>query len=704
MQLNKRCIDILQCLRQTYDFVKTQELAEKYKVTSRTIRYDLDKIEKFLVKNGFDYFERHHINGVRLKKQEGLEDFINTFISTETPYKYVYSKSERIIIMILELLQANEPLKIGYFEKKLYVSRNTVLKELDDIEKWLKKRKLNLIRKPRIGLLIEGSELDKRRAIIECTFENISLEEIYGYINRKIAVSKINNIQFDLLFSEIDINFLNNLINYAEHKLNKKFSDDGYGNLITHIAIMIKRLQLNKEIYIPNINVEGIENSKEYEVSKEIINKIEDKFNIKVPKVELDYIALHLLGAKSLKNSEIEENELSSIVEKMITEIENIYNVSFKDKNKIIDDLIVHLRPMIYRVKFGLNQKNPLHNKIVTKYRELFLNTKSVARHLEDYLGSSINEHELSYIALHFGAALENAVDNKNKNVRVIVVCGTGIGTAKMVASKLIREFNVEIVDTLSSREISKIEDKEFDLIISTVDISEYAQKDYVKISPLFLKKDYEKLKDYLQMKYEVKSNYDYILVDKLMKVIEKYCDIKDRGLLEYEIMYELKENRKSFLNERRTYMLNDLLTREVIDLNVEAKKWEEAIKKGADLLTKKGYITDEYVNAIYNNFNEVGPYMVVAPGIVLAHARPENGVNKLCMSLITLNNPVNFGHETNDPVKLIITFAAVDNKSHLKALSQLMELFMNTNDLNQVMNATNKEDVLSVINKYSSK
>ncbi|RKD34253.1 BglG family transcription antiterminator [Thermohalobacter berrensis] len=703
MQLNKRCIDILQRLRKSYDYIRTKELAVLYKVTPRTIRYDLDKIEKFLVKNGFEYLDRHHIRGVKLKKQKGLENFINNFINTETPYKYVYSKSERITIMILELLQANEPLKVGYFEKKLFISRNTVLKELDDIEKWLKKRNLNLIRKPRIGLLIEGSELDKRKAIIECTSENISLEEIYGYINRKIAMSKINNIQFELLFSEIDIDFLNSLINYAENELNKKFSDDGYGNIISHIAIMIKRLQLNKKIYIPDINIEGIKESKEYQVSKEIISRIEDKFNIKVPKVELDYIALHLLGAKSLKNSEVEENELSSIVEKMIEEIEFIYNVSFKDRNKIVDDLVVHLRPMIYRVKFGLHQKNPLHNKIITNYKELFLNTKSVARHLEDYLGTNINEHELSYIALHFGAALQNTVDNKNKNVKVIVVCGTGIGTAKMVASQLMKEFNVDIVDTISSREIRKVDNEDYDLIISTVDISEYSENDYVKISPLFLKKDYEKLKKFLQTKYEAKLNSDYILVDKLMKTIEKYCDIKDRGLLEYELMYELKENRKRFFNERGTYMLNDLLTREVIDLNVKARDWKEAIKKGTNLLLKKGCITDNYVSAIFNNFKEVGPYMVVAPGIVLAHARPEDGVNRLSMSLVTLSNPVKFGHKTNDPVNMIVTFAAVDNESHLKALSQLMELLMNTDDLNQVINATNKEAVLSVINKYSS-
>lgn len=702
MQLNKRCLDILQYLKRRYEFVRTQELADNYEVTPRTIRYDLEKIDKFLVKNGFDYLERHHIYGVKLKRQEGLDEFINKFVSTETPYKYVYSKSERITIMLLELLQANEPLKVGYFEKKLFVSRNTVLKELDDIEKWLKERNLDLIRKPRIGLLVEGSELDKRKAIIECTSENISLEEIYGYINRKITMSKINNIQFELLFSETDIDFLNNLINHAEQRLNKKFSDDGYGNLITHIAIMIKRIQLNKIIYLPDINIDGIKQSKEYQVSKEMIDEIERKYNIKVPKVELDYIALHLLGAKSFKNNRVEENELNKIVEKMIGEMEEIYNVSFENQKKIVDDLVVHLRPMIYRVKFGIKQNNPLYNKIVTSYKDLFLNTKFVTRHLEDYLGAKINEQELSYIALHFGAALQSAVDNKSKNVRVVVVCGTGIGTAKMIASQLMKQFNVDIADTVSSREVNKVDKKSYDLIISTVNIPGYSERDYIKISPLFAKKDYEKLKNYLETKYEAKVNYDDILVDKLMKIIEKYCDIGDRQLLEYEIMYELKENRKSIFNERMTYMLNDLLNRDVIDLNISAKDWKDAINKGANLLTKKGYVTEKYIEAIFNNFKEVGPYMVVAPGIVLAHARPEDGVNKLCMSLITLDNPVKFGHETNDPVKMIVTFAAVDNESHLKALSQLMELFMNTDDLKAVMKATNKEDVLSIVNKYS--
>lgn len=149
--------------------------------------------------------------------------------------------------------------------------------------------------------------------------------------------------------------------------------------------------------------------------------------------------------------------------------------------------------------------------------------------------------------------------------------------------------------------------------------------------------------------------------------------------------------------------MLNDLLNKNVIKLNIQCNDWKEAIKAGTAILIDKDYVERRYEDAIINNFKELGPYMVIAPGIVLSHARHENGVKKLSLSLITLKNPVNFGSELNDPVKLVITLAAIDNETHLKTLAQLMELFMNSEDLNNVMQAEKSEDVLEIINKYST-
>nr|WP_243414589.1 BglG family transcription antiterminator [Sporosalibacterium faouarense] len=703
VELNQRKIDILQKLRRRKDFIKVEDLAKEYKVTNRTIRYDLDKIEEFLVKNGFHYLQKEHKKGVKLSKSKRIEEFIDKFINSKTPYRYFYSKDERFKVMIVKLLQSSDPLSISYFEKLLYISRNTVLKELDLIEMWLKNRGLELIRKPRVGIFIDGEEINKRKAIIEVTSESISIEDIYSYINQKMAQNKINSLQFDVLFSEIDINFLNDLILYSEIQLKREFSDRAYSNLLTHLALMIKRILLQKHIYLPDLNEESLEESKEYFVAKEIIKRIEGKYKIEVPEVEIYYISIHLLGAKTLKYNGVLEDDLYEVAKKMTEGIEEIYNVSFENKNKIIIGLVVHLRPAIYRIKYNLKLSNPLYNEIINNYRDLFLNTKLVIRNLEKYIGTKISNQEIAYITLHFGAALEYASESKVNRTRVIVVCGTGIGTSNMIASQLEKEFDIEIVDTVSSRNIKEIEKSKYDLIISTVDIPEIEGNTFIKISPLLLKGDYEKLKSTLVSKSNFSNHYDDTLINRLLRVVEKYCDIKDRLQLEYEFMYELKASKHEIHQKGKVYMLNDLLKRDVINLNVSCNDWKQAIDKSTHLLIAKGYIEESYREAIYDNFKEMGPYMVVGPGIVLAHARPENGVNKLCMSLITLKEPVDFGHKENDPIKLVITFAAQDNESHLKALSQLMELLMNTEDLETIMNCKDKERVLSIIRKYSS-
>ena len=70
MELNEKCIEMLQYVRDKNDFVTTKELADIYNLTERAIRYNLDKIEKFLVKNNFDYFERQHSKGLKLISNE----------------------------------------------------------------------------------------------------------------------------------------------------------------------------------------------------------------------------------------------------------------------------------------------------------------------------------------------------------------------------------------------------------------------------------------------------------------------------------------------------------------------------------------------------------------------------------------------------------------------------------------------------------
>ena len=148
--------------------------------------------------------------------------------------------------------------------------------------------------------------------------------------------------------------------------------------------------------------------------------------------------------------------------------------------------------------------------------------------------------------------------------------------------------------------------------------------------------------------------------------------------------------------------MIGRMVTADFIDVQVPCKDWKEAIHAGAKLLEIQGVVEERYKEEVIKNFYELGPYMVIAPGIVLSHARPEAGVNKVGISIINLKDSVEFGIEHNDPVKLVITLAAVDNTSHLQYLSKLMELLMNEDDLNVLFNANQVQEIVDVLEKYN--
>ena len=147
--------------------------------------------------------------------------------------------------------------------------------------------------------------------------------------------------------------------------------------------------------------------------------------------------------------------------------------------------------------------------------------------------------------------------------------------------------------------------------------------------------------------------------------------------------------------------MLAKIITPEFIKVQADCKDWKDAIEMGAAILETEKKVEKSYVKEIFKNFKELGPYMVITPGIVLSHARPEAGVNETGMSLITLKNPVEFGSELNDPVTLVLTLAAKDNTGHMSLLVKLMEMLMDTSDLNFILNAKSVKDVSDIIKKY---
>ena len=105
-------------------------------------------------------------------------------------------------------------------------------------------------------------------------------------------------------------------------------------------------------------------------------------------------------------------------------------------------------------------------------------------------------------------------------------------------------------------------------------------------------------------------------------------------------------------------------------------------------------------MDAMIKNVKELGPYIVIAPGIAMPHARPEDGVKKVCMSLITLSNPVEFGNEENDPTKIVICVGAKDHHTHLKAISELTQLLECSENVSRIKHFKDVKDLLDLVAK----
>ena len=124
----------------------------------------------------------------------------------------------------------------------------------------------------------------------------------------------------------------------------------------------------------------------------------------------------------------------------------------------------------------------------------------------------------------------------------------------------------------------------------------------------------------------------------------------------------------------------------------------DEAVSASGELLYQNGFAEKEYIDAMLENVRKNGNYIVIAPGIAMPHARPECGAKKIGFSLMTLKEPVKFGHRTNDPVKIVIGLCAIDHQTHLTALSELVEILNDQDKMQAILDSDTSVDIMNII------
>ncbi|MGV8025256.1 MAG: PTS sugar transporter subunit IIA [Anaerolineaceae bacterium] len=151
-------------------------------------------------------------------------------------------------------------------------------------------------------------------------------------------------------------------------------------------------------------------------------------------------------------------------------------------------------------------------------------------------------------------------------------------------------------------------------------------------------------------------------------------------------------------MNERNELLnLEDLIRPELVEIDVKAIDWQEAILAVGKLMVDFGAVEDRYPNAMIRVAKEFGPYIVIAPGIALPHARPEDGVIKASIAVVRLKDPVEFGNIDNDPVFLLVALAAMDHEQHIQGLLEVANVLGDEESLEKLRTVKTKQELRAV-------
>ncbi|TLS35212.1 BglG family transcription antiterminator [Pseudalkalibacillus caeni] len=699
MVLDKRRAHLLSIIQQSSNPIPTKDLVAKMNVSQRTIYYDLDQINSWLKEQNLEPIENKHGEGLYLpdtskselilQKDEGFDD-----------WQYQLSKQEREVLIKAKILLEEQDASMQNFMDLTDMSRGTVAKVLKIVKDEFRQAGLKLYYQKGSGYRLSGPEEAKRKVlsnILATIFSHPEWQNVRNKVHQMIEPGTESSSQ------ETDQRLIvRNLIFEAEQKLGLTLTDEMVEILSLQILMIMKRIQLQKYIVVESEEKKVLQQTDAYQATLLITNKLKDLWEVSFPDDEICFITMKLLGSKVQHDdfSRYTERELSGlrdVVHRMISDFQLYSCVVFDDKKGLEENLISHIKPTFYRLKYGVKIANDLASSIQENYQDIFHLTKRVMEHLEHYIGESIPDEEVAYITLHFGGWLTKEKKQVETKYRAIIVCENGIGTSYMLRTQLENLIaGLNVINTMSIREYQSIEPNA-DVVFSTNYIK---AKDIPVIHVPAILTNVEKEQIIRRMNELFKTKQiEKDSIDMVMDVIEQYATIHQKDELKRELVHLLEKN-TSMLKELRKPMLNELLTEQTIQFKDYVSSWETAIETAAQPLIEQQSIQPQYIQAMIDNVNELGPYIVIAPGIAIPHARPEAGVEKLGMSFLRLKEPVYFSDKDKHRVQLVIILAAIDNQTHLKALAQLTEMLSVEENVERLISASDPESVIELVNK----
>ncbi|MBS4912999.1 MAG: PTS sugar transporter subunit IIA [Veillonella sp.] len=682
--MNHRQVQILQRILVDPQFYTTKKLAALMGRTERTVYNDLLEINDFL--------NSYQLSPLELSEDKNISpeqrDVLSNFLKNQLAYKdYELTGEERIVLLLLVLLITKD-ITIDHLAEILMVSRSTLLKDLKQLRQTLEPFNVTVISKSGRGIALEGEELALRDAFLQ-------LYKGHLFILRLFVRDSLTQLRPEIasLSHEVHLHIVNIMM---AHKF--FFTEESLEALRQYILLVAFRPTI--EALPKERTMQEGSTQERCDMAKAILPLAHKENSIAEVHLLAHFMnSLYAVRDRSAegrdRNGEFSYISIQFLVTLFLEKVSDVLGYNLIKDRDLIANLTNHMTDI---AEHGVPAS--LENSSIRIYMEKNMDIVekigSAVGIFESYLGRTLSDLEIAYIALHVSAAIEK-LTTLSADVRVLLVCNSGIGTVQLLKAKLLRQYKMKIVDTIQVFELYEYDLNTIDCVIATVPLPDWLEKAHITVSVNLPKSDFDKISDLLrQVASRDTAFQDISGNEKLKKLLRDLSEMTK----EYPGLYEALEvpalTYWEHVEGKKKRLLSDFMDVHCIALDETAKDWQEAIQKTSDLLLKEGYVDTVFAHNAIKSVNLYGPYIVIGPGVAFPHGGFEQGALKTGFSLLRLKEPVVV--DDGGACDIFIGLSAADNTSHLNSLYSLMELVGNTVYLEELRKANSAEDVLRLI------
>jgi transcriptional antiterminator len=480
-KLSHRSCALLTYLLRSGDPVKVDALADMLNTSRRTVFRELENagiiLAAFNTKLVSVPGKGIAFDGDGETRQKLLEE-----LAKHDPSRFVPKQIRQLRLLIELIANSGETQKMFYYARILKTSESTVSRDIDELEAWLAGRGVTITRKSGLGVQCEGAEENLRAALVSRFMID---EDSDGYTSVLDFPGKaIQTGVWEILRRKTAV------IDWM--------TSESLRLIAIYLMVMVKRVHNGKIITTAPAPGGYFQTALAEELSAEIAKD----FSLVVPKTERQTLAKWIQSCRSKQDSPLEPASgekrpfIQHLTLKMIDRFDPSIAAVLKTNDQLVRLLSRHLESALPRLKDGIYLPNPLEKELIKNYPEVYEKTRVSVKALEEALGIPIPSNEISYIQIHFLAALA-VLGERNTRRRTLtagIVCVSGIGTSYMLAYQIRKRFKGEL-----NVEVSDCDDRiswsNMDFLISTIPL-DGTEKTVILVQTILGENDFQKIQE----------------------------------------------------------------------------------------------------------------------------------------------------------------------------------------------------------------